>query len=269
MRLGPWRRRYLALMRNAWLVDLQYRSAIAIWLVWGIMEPVISLGIWWSIAGSGSVGGFTRAGFARYFFGVTLVNQLTSAWDAWYLDRWIREGEMNYRLARPLDPVHEAVADNIAYKMRTASVVLVVWVIAAIVWPVVRLPFAPGRWALAAVAVVLAAGIRFFNGYATGLIAFWTTRATSLVELQFGVSLFLSGRIAPLSLLPPTVGAIADVLWFSAMLAFPVSVLTGGVHTTGAYLRGFGGQLAWLAAWWLAYRFMWRRGIARYGAVGG
>src|SRR3989454_10311431 len=82
-----------------------------------------------------------------------LINQLTIAWDSWYLDRWIREGDLNYRLARPLHPAHEAVAENIAYKARTASVILVVWLLVAAAWPAVRLPFDPGRWAITAVAV--------------------------------------------------------------------------------------------------------------------
>jgi ABC-2 type transport system permease protein len=157
---------------------------------------------------------------------------------------------MNFRLARPIAPIHEAVADNLAYKARTATIILLVWLLAAAVWPAVRIPVAPGRWALAALAVILAAGIRFLNGYATGLLAFWTTRATALMELQFGVSLFLSGRVAPLALLPPVVGAVAGVLWFPYMLAFPVEVLTGSVSTPGAYLRGFAGQFVWLAVWW-------------------
>src|SRR3989440_1799405 len=120
-------RRYAALIRNAWLVDLQYRASIVLWLLWGVAEPAIALGIWWTIAGDGSVAGYARADFARYFFAVMLINQLTIAWDSWYLDRWIREGDLNYRLARPLHPAHEAVAENIAYKARTASVILVVW----------------------------------------------------------------------------------------------------------------------------------------------
>lgn len=264
-----WLRRYGALVRAAWLVDLQYRAAILIWLAWGVTEPMISLGIWWSIAGQGSVDGFTRSDFARYFFGVTLVNQFTVAWDAWYIDRWIREGEMNYRLARPIAPVHEAIADNLAYKARTGSIVLLVWLVVATAWPAVRVPFAPGRWALAFLAIVLAAGIRFFNGYATGLLAFWTTRATALVELQFGISLFLSGRVAPLALLPPTVQWIAALLWFPYILAFPVALLTGAPMSSADVLKGFGGQLAWLLVWWVAYRVVWRRGMRHYGAVGG
>src|SRR2546422_4149514 len=120
------------------------------------------LGIWWAIAGDGSVAGYARADFARYFFAVMLINQLTIAWDSWYLDRWIREGELNYRLARPLHPAHEAVAENIAYKARTASVILVVWLLVAAAGPAVRLPLDPGRRAITAVAAGLAAAMRFF-----------------------------------------------------------------------------------------------------------
>jgi ABC-2 type transport system permease protein len=262
-------RRYAALIRNAWLVDLQYRASIVLWLLWGVTEPAIALGIWWSIAGDGQIGGYARADFARYFFAVMLVNQLTIAWDSWYLDRWIREGELNFRLARPLHPAHEAVAENVAYKARTASVILVVWLLVAAAWPAVRLPLAPGRWAVTALAVLLAAAMRFFISFTTGLLAFWTTRATAIMELHAGVSLFLAGRIAPLALLPPAVASVAGVLWFRYMLAFPVDLLTDTVHGTDAVLRGLGGQVAWLTLWMAAYRIVWSRGISRYGAVGG
>src|SRR2546422_529604 len=210
-----------------------------------------------------------RAAFARYFFAVMLINQLTITWDSWYLDRWIREGDLNYRLARPLHPAHEAVAENIAYKARTASVILVVWLLAAAAWPAVRLAFDPGRWAITAVAVLLAAAMRFFISFTTGLLAFWTTRATAIMELHARVSLFLAGRIAPLALLPPAVAGVAGVLWFRSMLAFPVDLLTGAVQGTDAILRGLGGQIVWLAVWILAYRVAWSRGIRKYGAVGG
>lgn len=272
--IALWRQRYAALIRAAWLVDLQYRADIVLWLLWGITEPAIALGIWWSIAGTaGDVGvdGYSRAAFAQYFFGVTLVNQLTQAWDAWYIDRWIAEGEMNYRLTRPVTPIHEAVADNVAYKARTGSVALVLWLIAAALWPAVRVPLRPERWVLAGVAIVLGGGIRFFNGFTIGLLAFWTTRATALVELQMAIGMFLSGQIAPLDLLPHRVAVIASYLWFPYAIAFPVTLLTGvgPGGSPSAIAWGFFGQIVWLALWWGAYRFVWRRGVVHYGAVGG
>lgn len=268
-RAAAWSRRYRGLIRVAWLVDFQYRAAIALWLLWGVMEPAIALGIWWGIAGAGEISGFGRADFARYFFGLALVNQLTIAWDSWYLDQWIREGELNHRLARPMNPVHEAIADNLAYKLRGGTVMLVVWLVFAAAWPAVRLPIEPGRWALTALAVAFAGAMRFCISYTTGLAAFWTTRATALMQLHAGVSLFLAGRIAPLALLPPAVAGVAGYLWFPYMLAFPVDLLTGAVTTPAAVLRGFAAQAVWLALWFLAYRVAWSRGTRRYGAVGG
>jgi len=267
-RVAEWGRRYAALIRNAWLVDLQYRASIVLWLLWGVTEPAVALGIWWAIAGDGQVAGYARADFARYFFALMLVNQLTIAWDSWYLDGWIREGELNFRLARPLHPAHEAVAENIAYKARTAGMILVVWLVVSLVWPAVRLPLAPGRWALTAAAVLLAAAMRFFISFTTGLLAFWTTRATAIMELHAGVSLFLSGRLAPLALLPPAVASAAALSWFPYMLAFPVELLTGAAQGT-AIVKGFAGQLAWLGVWIAAYHLTWTRGLRRYGAVGG
>jgi ABC-2 type transport system permease protein len=65
------------------------------------------------------------------------------------------------------------------------------------------------------------------------------------------------------------VANVAGVLWFRAMLAFPVDLLTGAVHGMDAVLRGFASQIVWLAVWVGAYRLAWSRGIRRYGAVGG
>jgi ABC-2 type transport system permease protein len=264
-----WLVRYGVFIRNAWLVDLQYRASIVLWVLWGVTEPGIALGIWWAIAAAGPVAGYGRDDFAQYFFAVMLVNQLTIAWDSWYLDRWIREGELNFRLARPLHPIHEALADNFAYKVRSATIILAVWVLVALVWPAVRIPVAPGRWALTALAVLLAAVLRFFISFTTGLLAFWTERATAIMELHGGIALFLAGRIAPLALLPPAVAAIAQILWFHGMLAFPAEVLTGAAVEHATLIRGFTEQVVWLGLWGGACALAWQRGLRRYGAVGG
>jgi len=268
-RLRAWVGTYAGLIRNAWLVDLQYRAAIGLWLLWGVTEPAIALGIWWAIAAGGPVGGYGRDDFARYFFALMLVNQLTIAWDSWYLDRWIREGDLNFRLARPLNPVHESIADNLAYKARSGGVILLLWLIVAAAWPAVRLPLDPARWALTALAVLLSAAMRFFISFTTGLLAFWTTRASAIMELHAGIALFLAGRVAPLALLPPAIAGLAGLLWFRGMISFPVEILTGAVHGTAALERGFLEQVAWLAIWFAAYRLAWSRGIRQYGAVGG
>lgn len=269
--MRAWAGRYGALIRAAWMVDLQYRADIALWLLWGVAEPAVALGIWWSIAqqSGGQVDGFTGPAFVQYFFAITLVNQLTQAWDAWYIDQWIADGEMNHRLARPLAPIHEAIADNVAYKARTATFILILWIVVSVFWSDARLPFRPGQLALFIPAVILAAAIRFLNNFTTGLLGFWTTRATALVELQMAIGMFLSGQLAPLDLLPEPVRVVAHLLWFPYAIAFPVSLIAGTGDAGITPLEGFAGQIVWLAIWAVAYHAVWRRGLKRYGAVGG
>src|SRR3989441_12676182 len=107
--------------------------------------------------------------------------------------------------------------------------------------------------------------MRFFISFTTGLLAFWTTRATAIMELHARVSLFLAGRIAPLALLPPAVAGVAGGLWFRSMLGFPVDLLTGAGQGTDAILRGLGGEQRWAAALILAYRGSGRRGVRKDG----
>ena len=76
---ASWPDRYWALFRSAWMVDLQYRPTIAIWLILGLAQPLVMLAIWWSVAGEGGVAGYGQADFARYFFALMLVDQLTLA----------------------------------------------------------------------------------------------------------------------------------------------------------------------------------------------
>src|SRR5262249_51925782 len=149
------------------------------------------------------------------------------------------EGEMNHRLARPLAPIHEAIADNLAYKARTATLILILWIGVSLVWPDARLPYRPGHIALAAIAIVLGAAIRFVNNFTVGLLGFWTTRATALVELQMAIGMFLSGQLAPLDLLPERVRALAHLLWFPYMIAFPASLLVGTGDSATSPIEGF------------------------------
>jgi len=92
-------KRYAALIRNAWLVDLQYRASIVLWLLWGVTSRRSRSGIWWAIAGDGSVAGYARADFARLLLRRHAHQPADDRLDSWYLDRWIRDGELNYRLA--------------------------------------------------------------------------------------------------------------------------------------------------------------------------
>lgn len=97
--------------------------------------------------------------------------------------------------------------------------------------------------------------------------AFWTTRVGAINQTYFVLMLFLSGQIAPLTLLPHPVQVVAAILPFRWVISFPVEVLLGQ-HTPVEALMGLGAQVAWLIIGIVLVRVVWRAGLRVYSAVG-
>lgn len=260
---------YRAYFRKTFAVQLQYRASLIIWLIGTILEPIIYLVVWSTVAeaSGGSVGGFTAGDFAAYYIMIMIVDHLTFTWIMWEYDYRIRLGQLSTMLLRPIHPVHEDIADNITYKALTLVVLLPVTVL--LVWlfdPV----FQTQLWAVAAFvpALILSFFVRFMLGWTLAMTAFWTTRINALNSSFFVVELFFSGRIAPLDVLPAGIRTIATVLPFRWTLSFPVELFLGRLDPQEA-LIGVGMQLLWLVICLFGMRLIWRAGIRKYAAFGG
>lgn len=259
---------YRAQFRNTMAIQLQYRVALVIWLISLVLQPVIYLVVWSTVAASsgGSVGGYSRSDFAAYFIVLMLVNHLTFTWVIYGMDVRIRQGAFSPLLLRPVHPIHADVAENISYKLIT----LVVMVPATIVLVLVFRPVLhPPPWAVAAFppALVLAFMLRFLLEWTISTVAFWVARMNAIDQMYYVAALFLSGQVAPLALFPAPVRIIASALPFRWMMAFPVELLLGRLSMRET-LQGFALQAVWLVVIYGAFTIMWRRGLARYSAVG-
>ena len=109
--------------------------------------------------------------------------------------------------------------------------------------------------------------VRFLLEWTLALVAFWTTRVSAINQSYFVLMLFLSGQIAPLTLLPQPVQIIADVLPFRWVIGFPVELLLGKLSPVDA-LIGLGAQAAWIIVGYVLLRIVWKAGTRVYSAVG-
>jgi ABC-2 type transport system permease protein len=125
-------------------------------------------------------------------------------------------------------------------------------------------------WALAAAlpAVLLAFLVRFFVEWTLALVTFWTTRTQAINRTYFGVLMFLSGRVAPIALLPGILQDVTSVLPFYYMVAFPVELAVGRLSPAEA-MDGFMIQILWLVAALGIITSTWRFALKRFSAVGG
>jgi len=247
---------------------IQYRAALVIWLIGHVLEPLIYLIVWTTVARStdGSVGGFTAADFAAYFIVLMIVNHMTYTWIMYEYEYRVRQGTLSPDLLRPIHPIHSDIADNFTSKLITLPGMLAIAVSLGFIF---RPAFHAVPWAMAAFMpiVLLAFLVRFFLEWTLALAAFWTIRTSALNQMYFMAMLFFSGQIAPLELLPQPVRAIAFVLPFRWTIGFPTELLLGRL-TPAQTLTGVGMQAAWLAVSLVLMRRVWRAGLKVYSAVG-
>jgi ABC-2 type transport system permease protein len=259
---------YRAQFKTTIAEQFQYRGALVIWLMGLILEPVIYLSVWSTVARSqgGTVDGFSAADFAAYYLVALVVSQATFTWIMWEMEYWIRQGSLSPLLVRPVHPIHRHIANNLTFKLLTMAVVVPVVVVLAIVF---RPDFTGSAWSVIAFvpALALAMALRFAVEWTLASAAFWLTRVSAINQLYFVVFLFLSGFAVPLDLLPGPVRVVAEWLPFYRMLGFPVELLLGRL-TPGQAALGFAAQVAWLAVAIALLNAMWARGVRQYSAVG-
>ena len=259
---------YLTTMKTTILVQFQYRVANYFYMIGMIAEPVIYLVVWSSIAEAqgGAVGGYTAGEFAAYYIVWTLVRNMNIVLTPYAWEYRVQHGELSAMLLRPVHPLHFDLAYFAGWKV----VVIILWLPIAALLALAFQPTlnpTPLEVAVFAVAIWGAYLIRSMALWALGLISLWTTRVSALYELYFAAELLLSGRLVPMSLLPPWARELAAYLPYQWTFGFPIEALTGRL-TTWQLGAGLLTQLLWIGIGTAVVHLLWRRGVRRYSAVG-
>jgi len=260
---------YITMARTAVMEQFQYRTANYFYMIGMIAEPVIYLVVWSTVAAAqgGEVGGYTPGTFAAYYIVWTLVRNMNIVFTPYAWEWRIKDGTLSAELLRPIHPIH----GDIAYFGGWKLVVIVLWLpLAALLSLLFRPTLSPTLLEIGVFAVAIwgAYLIRTAFLWALGMVSFWTTRVSALFELYFALELLLSGRLVPMSLLPPWAQRLADFLPFQWTFGFPIEALVGELPPA-QLLGGLGMQLLWIAVGWALVQLVWRAGVRRYGAVGG
>jgi len=110
--------------------------------------------------------------------------------------------------------------------------------------------------------------IRFFIGLSVSYLAFWLEEVWTF-HVIIDISLwFLSGMLVPISILPQQVQSIVTLLPFQFMSFAPASALTGQLSPS-YYMQYMVLGVMWVCILWALCRYLWWRGVVRFGAYGG
>ena len=246
--------------------QLQYRTAVFFSILGFLIEPIVYLVVWRTVAGNGVVGGYDANDFVAYYIVWTLVRNMNLALTPYEWDWWIQRGRISDRLIEPASLFHRTMANFGGMKF---TWILAWFPIAGFMVLVFRPSVSPSWFEGIAFFVAIWGGyvVRFAILYWMGLISFWTTRASALFEIIVSVELILSGRLVPLSVMPAAVESVGGWLPFKWTFQFPIEVLIGKLSTE-EIIYGLGAQLFWFAILGAGISLTWKRATRRYTAVG-
>jgi ABC-2 type transport system permease protein len=258
--------KYLALMRVAWGISMEYRAQMLIWML-GSLLIIIMMLVWLSISRNGPVGSYTANDFVTYYLVGLFVRQITAVWSSWELDSQIREGRLSPLLLRPLHPIHNEIAANWTEKIPRIVILVPLITLFLQLLPHTPINFAPLNIVAFFVSLLGAWLLCFLLDYLVGMLAFWTSQALAFVQIVFALRMVFSGVLIPTELLPDQMNVVLQWLPFRYMLSFSGEIALGRIQYAELLLC-LGIQYTWVLLFGLLVGLVWRRAMRSYSAVG-
>lgn len=245
---------------------MQYRAGIFLYML-SSLYPFVTMAAWLTVSEQTQPEGFRASDFVNYYLAATIVNQISTVWVAGDWEEEIRTGSLSVQLTRPIDPAHLMFCRELCRRLLAGLVGLVALTVARFFFSDLTHPDGYQAYFLTAAALLLSLILNFLMASAIGMLTFWLTQISRIYMVWAGVGFFLSGWVAPLSLLPGTVRTIAEWSPFNFILSYPVGLLTGST-TFNQGLERLPLGLAWALVFYFSYRVLWRAGLRRFDAVG-
>jgi ABC-2 type transport system permease protein len=260
---------YLRFWQVTWAEQWQYRANLLMYQLYWLVSPVVYLSVWVSIANSqGSVSGLVANDFIVYYLTLLIVNQLTSEITIHVLAYKIQDGTLSGDLIRPVHPILTgALVNNISFKVLSLFAFIPIWLLLFLLFRPDYASVTAGSILLAVPAVLIGFWLNFLLGAIITSMAFWTTRVYSVSQFFYLVVILLSGQFVPLQLMPQAVQMVAQYLPFQMFRYVPVEIILNRLPID-AVIRDYAFSLVWLVILHFLFRWIWRKGVERFSAVG-
>ena len=218
----------------------------------------------------GGLHGYDYGSMVYYYLLAILVgNLVTPTEDEWQIAADIREGQINALLTKPMSYLSYRfsifLSGRLVYTLVTLPPIALIFLYFR---HYVVLPEHAATYFLATISMLMSALIQFFITYSLSMMAFWILEISTIVFIVYSFEYFLGGQMFPIDIMPAGVQAVMKWLPFYYELFCPVAIFLERIR--GAEIvQALSIQTGWLFATWAWARFMWKRGLGHYQAVGG
>ena len=243
-----------------------------VWFWIGIILRTIGMTIyvffWRAVyADTNSIAGMNLQQTLSYILLVQIFEPLRDTFLVFEFGYNLREGQMAIALLRPVNFQGNYYIQACSRLMVGMIPQIPMAIIATLVFGL-QWPSNPLIWAAFLVTVFLGRTALFFFDWILACLTFYTTEVWGLGVLIDGISLFLSGGLVPLVMMPAWLQIIAQSFPFAQALYVPIAVLTG-IIPLSQLAQVWLIQIAWIIGLGFLSRFLFSVAIRKVTVQGG
>ena len=248
---------------------LEHRSRPLVWFLTGVIDPLILLLYWkGAYVDQQIIAGWSFEQIVSYYIFLLVLSPLLLVHieeDIAKID--IQKGELVKYIVRPFSYFWFKFFEEIPYRLLEGIYGIIFCLLFLLLGNILIISNKIEVVLLSIIVIILAYMISYIFKMILGLLAFWVTDISGLLQFMEVVVLIFAGFVVPLSLLPEGLSKIAQVLPFAYMMYFPVIALQGQL-SHAELLHVISMQVMWLFCLYFLYRFLWSKGIRAFTAVG-
>jgi ABC-2 type transport system permease protein len=265
-RPGP----YLSMFGAGWRTATAYPVALVAAAGSVALSLALQLALWSAVfdarAGA-ATGGYSAPELSTYLVAANLLAVLLANQSDERLGGEVYRGDHVVGMVRPVGYLAGHAALGLAHVLVRLSMVAVPLAVASALLLDLRVP-GPAGVALFLPSAALATALGLAFNLMVGMAGFVTTNTWGTRYLASTVTMFLSGQLVPLALLPAGARHVVEALPFAAMVSMPVRLLLGRYDGVAGALALLGAQAGWLLLLAAGCRVAWSA-ATRYGTVVG
>lgn len=245
------------------------RLTILLWRVRVIISTVTLFLLWDSVlTNDATISGYTQSMMLTYILIGSFISTITIGSRSFILGDIINSGDLSNYLLKPVNYFLSFFMDDIGAKILDSGMsILELTVLYLILRPDILVQTNPISIFFFFLATLLGMSIYFFLGVILSSIAFWSSEVWAPKFLFSTLTVFLSGTIFPLDILPSAMYTLLMLSPFPYLLFFPIKIYLGQVNVIEIAV-GFSIACLWLGILSVLSKNIWQKGLKMYGASG-
>ncbi len=250
---------------------IEVKSLSVVWFFTSLIGPLLMLIFWNSATASqgGSILGWTYSNFATYYLLIVFASSLLlSHIEGRVAEDHIKQGELTNWLLKPVSYFLVNFVTELPWRFIQGSFAIIAIVFFAVFTQgIVEITASPLALVLAVVSAILAYLLSFLFKMCLAFLAFWFTEISGIMLIVEIIFEICGGIIIPLLFLPSGLQAFLNMLPFPYMIYYPILSILGKLNTE-EQLKIIMIQVVWILIFTIIYKFLWKKGIKQYAAIG-